>query len=547
MKNQRIATDRMLRFAACAGVVAGLYLQSGCTVYVQQPGDASNQPAPVQAPADAPESYSYPNPSTPVASDQGQAPPADDQYQPPPQDVQVVYADDLSPYGSWVNVQGYGQCWQPANRPVGWQPYTVGHWEYCDYGWIWVAEQDEAQWGHLCYHYGRWNLDPAYGWVWVPGVVWAPAWVAWRDGGGYCGWAPLPPEAGFGTRIAVGNVDRFVPANRYVFCREGDVQQPGIYQHIVRNNVTIVNQTTNITNITVVNNVVVNRGVSITNIQRATGRDVQKVELAQASTPEQARQLAGAGKPVVFAPPVVKQAEQQRLQRAQAHPGKGGGVPQAPSPQPIVVHAPNNPAPPAHVNPPAPPGNPAPGPKDEKKEDQHSQPAGGDQGKPGQPAPAAPSGSHDEKDQKQQATEDKQKQDEQQKQQQQQQKQQQEQAQKEQQQRAKDQQDAQEKQKQEDQRKRDEQQQQAQQKQQDQKQKEQQQHQDQEKQKQQEQQQKQQQDQDRQKQEQQQQEQQRQAQEKQRQQQEQQQKQQQEQQQKQQQDQQQQQQQQKQK
>ena len=33
------------------------------------------------------------------------------------------------------------------------------------------------------------------GWVWVPGYTWAPAWVSWRYGDGYAGWAPLPPDS----------------------------------------------------------------------------------------------------------------------------------------------------------------------------------------------------------------------------------------------------------------------------------------------------------------------------------------------------------------
>jgi hypothetical protein len=32
------------------------------------------------------------------------------------------------------------------------------------------------------------------GWGWVPGTMWGPAWVSWRSGGGYAGWAPLPPR-----------------------------------------------------------------------------------------------------------------------------------------------------------------------------------------------------------------------------------------------------------------------------------------------------------------------------------------------------------------
>jgi hypothetical protein len=50
----------------------------------------------------------------------------------------------------------------------------------------------------VAYHYGRWAFDPEYGWFWIPGDEWGPAWVDWRQGDDYVGWAPLPPD-GFGV------------------------------------------------------------------------------------------------------------------------------------------------------------------------------------------------------------------------------------------------------------------------------------------------------------------------------------------------------------
>lgn len=87
----------------------------------------------------------------------------------------------LSPYGSWVEVSQYGRCWRP---------YTVGHWEWTDCGWYWVSEEP---WAWATYHYGDWTFDPAYGWIWVPGTEWAPAWVVWREAPDYIGWAPCKP------------------------------------------------------------------------------------------------------------------------------------------------------------------------------------------------------------------------------------------------------------------------------------------------------------------------------------------------------------------
>jgi hypothetical protein len=104
-----------------------------------------------------------------------------------------VFYDTLSPYGDWVYVGSYGRVWRPSAAVVGagFRPYgTGGNWVYTDYGWSWESDYD---WGWAPFHYGRWLLDPVYGWVWVPGDTWGPAWVDWRFGGGYVGWAPLAP------------------------------------------------------------------------------------------------------------------------------------------------------------------------------------------------------------------------------------------------------------------------------------------------------------------------------------------------------------------
>ena len=103
-----------------------------------------------------------------------------------------MFYDSLSPYGSWFETPDYGYVWQPVVvRDSGWRPYTRGRWVCTDRGWTWVSDEP---FGWACYHYGRWALCRSYGWVWVPGTEWAPAWVCWRSGGSHIGWAPLPPE-----------------------------------------------------------------------------------------------------------------------------------------------------------------------------------------------------------------------------------------------------------------------------------------------------------------------------------------------------------------
>jgi hypothetical protein len=142
----------------------------------------------------------------PEWSDGDQAPPAwswgdQDPAPDPSVDVSVgiatpgavsfsTFHDGLSPYGQWVASGSYGQVWRPAGVPADWRPYLYGRWEWTSEGWLWVSDEP---FGWATYHYGRWTQDPSWGWVWVPGYQWAPAWVTWRYGPDYVGWAPLSP------------------------------------------------------------------------------------------------------------------------------------------------------------------------------------------------------------------------------------------------------------------------------------------------------------------------------------------------------------------
>lgn len=235
-------------------------------------------------------------------------------YEPPPLEVVTAYQSDLSPYGQWVDVPQYGRCWRPAGRPAGWRPYTVGHWVDTDAGWAWVAEGDEANWGYATYHYGRWYESPSTGWVWVPGTTYSPAWVSWREGGGYCGWAPLPPEVPiYGASTVI--IDRYVPADRYTFVEERYITSPHVYERvIVRDRPVIIRKTVNITKITYVNNRVVNPGVPVRDVERYTGHRVERVQPVRVTTADEARRLRTEGRPVVYEPPVIQKAESHRAE-----------------------------------------------------------------------------------------------------------------------------------------------------------------------------------------------------------------------------------------
>jgi hypothetical protein len=227
-------------------------------------------------------------------------------YEPAPPQVVAVYDSDLGPYGHWVTVGNYGRCWVWNGRHADWRPYTVGHWVASDQGWLWVSEGDEAQWGGSCYHYGRWFEDPTEGWVWVPGSVWAPSWCAWRSGGDYTCWAPLPPECGDGHVISAEVVDRYCPASRFYCVETRNMVNINIRENVIVNNVTIINQTTNITNITYVNNRAVNRGVDVKIVEKATGKSIKIQRPAKVTTAEEARRQIALGHPVVYAPKAIE-------------------------------------------------------------------------------------------------------------------------------------------------------------------------------------------------------------------------------------------------
>jgi hypothetical protein len=116
-----------------------------------------------------------------------------------PASAQVLLADEfhpaLEPFGFWQQSRRWGEVWVPFERSRGWRPYTYGRWVYTEeWGWYWASDPEEEDWGWITYHYGRWVFDRGLGWAWVPGDEWAPAWVNWRNGADYVGWAPLPPD-----------------------------------------------------------------------------------------------------------------------------------------------------------------------------------------------------------------------------------------------------------------------------------------------------------------------------------------------------------------
>jgi hypothetical protein len=187
----------------------------------------------------------------------------------------VTYNDfyqDLAPYGQWIEDPQYGYVWSPdvdgSFRPY----YTNGHWAMTDYGNTWVSDYP---WGWACFHYGRWTYDGYYGWLWVPGPYWGPAWVSWRYGEGCYGWAPLAPGFDF-------NADYSCPNDWWVFIPVQYIYSGQYYRYWYgpRNNSHLVHNTDLVNNTFENNHVKYVQGPRVKEVEGAIHQPVQVFKIS---------------------------------------------------------------------------------------------------------------------------------------------------------------------------------------------------------------------------------------------------------------------------
>lgn len=276
-------------------------------------------------------------------------------YVTPPPSTQVVAApevqyvnvsndyfyDTLTPYGSWVEVEGYGRCWRPtvAVTSAGWQPYRDrGRWVHTDSGWYWMSDYS---WGSVAFHYGRWFSHPRWGWCWWPDSVWAPSWVTWRYDDDNCGWAPLPPRSyfrpGFGFSYHDRNVgvdfDFGLTVGAFTFVPWGRFCDPYPYRYCLprARSVAIYNRTTVINNVVVGNNnTIINRGISTDRVRERSRAEVRTVhireEIDQNARPRQehlerdGRTLVVRRPPAAIAPSVTTAAPASEFNNSRRNP-----------------------------------------------------------------------------------------------------------------------------------------------------------------------------------------------------------------------------------
>jgi len=182
----------------------------------------------------------------------------------------------LEPYGQFRSHPRWGVVWIPADVGPDWRPYTVGHWVYSDdYGWYWISDNTEAQWGWITFHYGRWIHDRDFGWAWIPGNQWGPAFVDWRRGRDHIGWAAMPPD----ELVAEVRDDPiywdFVPAREILAPRLVSVIVPFresetfIRETVVENRTVFIHE----------RNFAVNPGISPAIVAAAVGRPVRTFQV----------------------------------------------------------------------------------------------------------------------------------------------------------------------------------------------------------------------------------------------------------------------------
>ncbi len=86
---------------------------------------------------------------------------------------------DLDANGSWYNVPGEGQVWQPSAVAADFDPYANGSWVDGGSGYVWASGYG---WGWLPYRCGTWGYYGGFGWGWIP-TAGCRNFAGWYGGG----------------------------------------------------------------------------------------------------------------------------------------------------------------------------------------------------------------------------------------------------------------------------------------------------------------------------------------------------------------------------
>ncbi|HEY3250155.1 MAG TPA: DUF6600 domain-containing protein [Ignavibacteria bacterium] len=186
----------------------------------------------------------------------------------------------------WKPSADLGVTMVAGEAPV-YRPYSNGQWINTDAGWYFKAATPVEE---TVSHYGRWVNSPTAGWLWVPGRVWAPAWVDWKQNDTYVSWAPLPPSVYLVNGIMSTPV---INENYYVIVERKYFLEPSLYKYntVYYNDGSriLVSEMTGTDGIVVVNNTIINRGPDVNIIQTIYGRNIELVKIQQVRNFKDAR------------------------------------------------------------------------------------------------------------------------------------------------------------------------------------------------------------------------------------------------------------------
>lgn len=172
-----------------------------------EPYTPSSEPSPSPSPSPEPVYYDEPGYDTVDVDVVGQ-----------PVGTIDVFFDQLDPYGTWYDDPTYGWVFTPSQP--SYVPYSNGYWKYTDYGLLWVSNDP---FGWATDHYGRWVYHNR--WLWTPDLTWGPAWVSWRQGDGWIGWA----AAGY-------TADPYIPEAHWRFVLAPHLFSVDIHRRYIRDN-----------------------------------------------------------------------------------------------------------------------------------------------------------------------------------------------------------------------------------------------------------------------------------------------------------------------
>jgi hypothetical protein len=223
-----------------------------------------------------------------------------------------AFYSSLDSYGEWIPISDGVYGWRPVGVAEDWSPYSYGRWVWSDYGWYWSSDEP---WAWAVYHYGRWYNDDYYGWVWIPGYDWAPAWVEWRYGGDCVGWAPLGPYAVFSASFGIFYRTTWVtPYNYWCFTDYRYMTSPSVHQYVYRreNNTRYIGRTRGGGSVQYEGGRIISRGPERQYVERRGNIRVARADIVDTDRrqPERRLQVDGRERIEIYRPSVGQSAVQ---------------------------------------------------------------------------------------------------------------------------------------------------------------------------------------------------------------------------------------------